>query len=50
MVYYIVPALFLLAFWCPCMAIDISIEYNTVDSMLSPSGNRFKCHEEVLYL
>ena len=38
------------------MAIDVSIQYNggllpdTVDPMLSPSGNPFKCHEEVLYL
>ena len=28
MVYYIVPVLFLLAFWCPCMAINVSIHYN----------------------
>ena len=28
MVYYIVPVVFLLAFWCPCMAINISIQYN----------------------
>ena len=28
MVYYIVPGLFLLAFWCPCMAIDVSVQYN----------------------
>ena len=39
------------------MAINVSIEYNggflpdmidTVDAMLLPSGNPFKCHEEVL--
>ena len=24
----IVPVLFLLAFWCPCMAINVSIQYN----------------------
>ena len=27
-----------------------TIQYNTVDPMLSASGNLFKCHEEVLYL
>ena len=62
MVYYIVSVLFLLFFWCPCMAIYVSVQYNdggllhdiilimTVDPMLFPSGNPFKCHEEVLYL
>ena len=58
MMYYIVLVLFLLSFWCPYMAINVSIQYNgsllpdviTVDPMLSPSGNPFKCHEEVLYL
>ena len=29
MVYYIVSVLFLLFFWCPCMAIDVvSVQYN----------------------
>ena len=28
MVYYIVPVLFLLAFWCPCITINVSIQYN----------------------
>ena len=40
------------------MAINVSVQYNggasprhyTVDPMLFPSGNPFKCHEEVLYL
>ena len=39
------------------MAINVSVQYNggllpdfTVDPMLLPSGNPFKCHEEVLYL
>ena len=27
MMYYIVPILFLLAFWCPYMAINVSIQY-----------------------
>ena len=58
MVYYIVSVLFLLFFWCPCMAINVSEQYDggllpdidyTVDPMLFPSGNPFKCHEEVLY-
>ena len=28
MVYYIVSVLFLLFFLCPCMAINISVQYN----------------------
>ena len=42
------------------MVIDVSVQYNggflpeirnyTVDPMLLPSGNPFKCHEEVLSL
>ena len=28
MVYYIVPVLLLLAFWCPCMTINVNIQYN----------------------
>ena len=28
MVYYIVPVLSLLAFWCPGMTINVSIQYN----------------------
>ena len=40
------------------MAINVSVKHNggflpditTVDPMLLPSGNPFKCHEEVLYL
>ena len=43
--------------WCPCMAINVSVQYDgwvsprhyIVDPMLLPSGNPFKCHEEVLY-
>ena len=60
MVYYFVSVLFLLFSWCPCMAINVSVQYNVgllpdrqciVDPMmLFPSGNPFKCHEEVLYL
>ena len=50
MVYYIVSGLFLMFFWCPCMAINVSPRHYTVDPMLSASGNLFKCHEEVLYL
>ena len=39
------------------MAINVSVQYNggllpdiILDLMLFPSGNPFKCHEEVLYL
>ena len=28
MVYYIVSGLFLLFFWCPCMAINVNVQYN----------------------
>ena len=56
-VYYIVSGLFSMFFWCPCMAINnLNVQYNGgllpdyIDSMLSASGNLFKCHEEVLYL
>ena len=28
MVYYIVSVFFLLFFWCPCMAIDVSVQHN----------------------
>ena len=44
--------------WCPCMAINVSVQYDggflpdiilLTQSMLLPSGNPFKCHDEVLY-
>ena len=58
MVYYIASVLFLLFFWCPCMAINVSVQYNggllpdiiLLDPMLFPSGNAFECHEEVLFV
>ena len=59
MVYYVVSVLFLMFFWCPCMAISVNVQYNggllpdiilLTQSMLFPSGNPFKYHEEVLYL
>ena len=28
MVYYIVSGLFLMFFWCPCMAINVNVQYN----------------------
>ena len=28
MVYYIVSVLFSMFFWCPCMAINVSVQYN----------------------
>ena len=62
-VYYIVSGLFLMFFWCPCMAIINNVNnvhYNggllpdiilLIDPMLFASGNPFKCHEEFfLYL
>ena len=58
MVYYIVSGLFLLFFWCPCLAIDVNVQYNgglLPDIILLTQcyfhrGTRFKCHEEDLYL
>ena len=57
MYYYIVCVLFLLFVWCLRMAINkctveqwASPRHLTVDPMLLPSGNPFKCHEEVLSL
>ena len=61
MVYYIVSGVLLMFFWCPRMAINASVQYNggllpdiilltQGHPMLFPSGNPFKCHEEVLYL
>ena len=50
MVYYIVSGLFLMFFWCPCMAINVNVQYNgglLPDIILL---TLFKCHEEVLYL
>ena len=51
-------------FWCPCTAIDVvaSVQFNggvllpdimlllSVDPMLLPLGNPFKCHEDALPL
>ena len=28
MVYYIVSGLLLMFFWCPCMAINVNVQYN----------------------
>ena len=28
MVHYIVSGLFLLVFWCPCMVINVNVQYN----------------------
>ena len=28
MVYYIVSGLFLMFFWCPCMVINVNVQYN----------------------
>ena len=55
MVYYIVPVLLLLAFfWCPCMTINISVQYNggplpdIILLTVIPSGYPFKYHEKVM--
>ena len=48
---------FLKLFWYPCMAINVKCtvlrwafpRHHTVNPMLPPSGNPFKCHEDVLY-
>ena len=56
MVYYIVSGLFLMFFWCPCMAVNVNVQYNgglLPDIILLTQcylQNLFKCHEEVLYL
>ena len=55
---YSVSVLFLLFVWCPFMPFNVSVQYNggflpdiilLTQSMLLPSGNPFKYHEEVLY-
>ena len=57
-IYYIVFS-FVLFGGPPCMAINVSVQYNggllpdiilLTQPMLLPSGNPFKCHEEVLSL
>ena len=59
MVYYIVSGLLLMFFWCPCMAINVNVQYNGgflpdiilwTPMLSASSGNLFKCHEEILYL
>ena len=54
MVYYIVSVLFLLFFWCPCMAFNVNVQNNgghlpdiilLTQSMLFPSGNPFRCQQ-----
>ena len=58
MVYYIVSGVFLLFFWCPCMAINVNLQYNggllpgiiLLTQCYFHRRNPCKCHEEVLYL
>ena len=57
MVYYDVSGLFLMFFWCPCMAINVNVQYNgglLPDIILLTQcylhQGTFKCHEEILYL
>ena len=54
-----VSVLVLLFVWCPCMAVNVSVQYNggllpdiilLTQPVLLPSRNPFKCHEGVLYL
>ena len=53
---YVITTMFDLLFvWCPCMTINVSVQYN--DGLLPGITllpqcyyHRFKCHEEVLYL
>ena len=50
--------LFLMFFWCPYIAMNVNVQYNggflpdiiLLTQCYLPSGNLFKCHEEVLYL
>ena len=59
-VYYVVSVLFLMFFWCLCMAINnvVNVQYNgglipdiiLLTQCYFHQGNPFKCHEEVLYL
>ena len=46
-VYYVVSGLFLMFFWCPCMAINVNVQYNVgllpdiillTQCYLSPAG------------
>ena len=45
-------------FWCPCMAINVSVQYNgglpniilLTQCYYQQLGNPFKCHENVLSL
>ena len=57
--YYLVTSvLFLLLYWCPCMAVNVSVQYN--DGLLPDillltqcyfhQGTRLNAMEEVLYL
>ena len=56
--YYIVSVLFLLLFWCSCIAINVSAQYNgglLPDIILLTQcyfhrGTRLNAVEEVLYL
>ena len=58
-VYYIVSGLFSMFFWCPCMAINVNVQYNggllpgiilLTQCYLHRGTCLNKCHEKVLYL
>ena len=49
-VHQLVLYIYLLSNKCKCTAWVSPRYYTVIDPMLLPSGNPFKCHEEVLYL
>ena len=53
-VLHFVSGVLLMFFWCPCMVINVRVQYNGgllpdiilyIDPMLFPSGNPVKYHE-----
>ena len=58
MMYYIVFVSFSISVWCPCMAINVSVQYNggllpdiiLLTQCYYHQGTRYFYHEEVLYL
>ena len=58
MVYYVVSVLFLMFFWCPCMAINVNVQFNgglLPDIILLTHcyfhrGTRLNAMERFLYL
>ena len=58
MVYYVVSGLFLMFFWCPCMAFNVNVQYNggllpdiiMLTQYYLHRGICFNAMQEVLYL